>query len=843
MSRKKKTPHIKPQTSSHKQPRITEKSQKNSGEKLPKDILADKLKNKYWVLVLLLGIMVSGFIFWDYVRLDKLYFFKDIGSDAITVTYPSNVAHYNTLTEQEGDVITWSFYYGMGSNRYSGFVVEPQGWLRAKIMEAGVDALGLDFTIYGKIYFIIIFNILTALFFAYAFFRVNGQTKTEALIAGIAAAFMGFLVVSSGWGHAGVVGNGFLFLLAIELFYRKRQWWLLPLSVIYVSGYFYYFLLYGVFLLTYLPFRFALDRLSVKKSLGFLAQMAGLVLVGLGINSVRWLPIMQRMLQSPRGSGDVSTIGSGGEAAVFQIDNFSEQLTAFYRMFSSDFLGNGSYFKGWYNYLEAPLFYVGILMIIVIPQFFALLQDKRSKIIHASFLGFWLLTILVPFLRHAIHGFVGNYYKGPYDFFISFILIFYGVQAIRQIYTHQKIHKLVFLSTIGIILAFILVPFSEKIQQAKETEIVFATMVFIVVYSLIIWFAIAQHKFQWLLPVLLVVFVVEIAYMSAYSVDNRVVYTKAEFDATHGGYHDESWQAVQQIKAKDHSFYRIEKDFFSANTQHSGINDAQAQGYFGTASYSSFNSLSYINFLQALHVIEAGNETQTRWAPGLRGRPLLMTWGNIKYLMTKQDVKQYQQFGYSLVGNFGDVHLMKNNYYLPFGYAYNQGIKRSEFNKLSTFQKDAMLLRAVVIDDADTALMNNLTELTVSDTLTGFGFEKYTELRNHLLADTLNMPIENFSHNRITGTFNNETEKLLFLTIPYHEGWQANVSGTKAEIKRVNIGFSGLKLPPGNHEIELYYVPPFLKMTQILTIVFWAVYLLLIGWNVWQLRNNRALAQ
>ena len=66
---------------------------------------------------------------------------------------------------------------------------------------------------------------------------------------------------------------------------------------------------------------------------------------------------------------------------------------------------------------------------------------------------------------------------------------------------------------------------------------------------------------------------------------------------------------------------------------------------------------------------------------------------------------------------------------------------------------------------------------------------------------------------------------MLFFTIPFDANWKCKINGQKAELSRVNLGFTGIVLPPGKHEIELYFVPKHSKLTSIITwistILFW----------------------
>lgn len=73
--------------------------------------------------------------------------------------------------------------------------------------------------------------------------------------------------------------------------------------------------------------------------------------------------------------------------------------------------------------------------------------------------------------------------------------------------------------------------------------------------------------------------------------------------------------------------------------------------------------------------------------------------------------------------------------------------------------------------------------------------------------------LENVSveHNRVSGVISVDREKLLVLSIPYESGWTALVDGEEAELVCANLMYSGLRLEPGEHTIELVYERPGLK--------------------------------
>jgi uncharacterized membrane protein YfhO len=258
--------------------------------------------------------------------------------------------------------------------------------------------------------------------------------------------------------------------------------------------------------------------------------------------------------------------------------------------------------------------------------------------------------------------------------------------------------------------------------------------------------------------------------------------------------------------------------------------------------------------LQKADVIDEKNESQTRWSPGLRGQPLLSTWGNIKYFFTHSDSSNFLQLGYTKISKIGDITVLKNNYYLPMGYTYTHYLPFEEFDKLDRFKKDLALLNYAVLEDT-TTVSGFLPRYSPKDTILAlnentFGndfyinnkndFENkedtpkslYAKFREKLIEDTLK--ITSHGNDFINGTISLKQSKLLFLTIPYDKGWQAVVNGKKYPIIKSDIGFTALKLAAGNYTIELKYLPWYFTGVLWITLISNGLFILMVAISVFR---------
>lgn len=81
--------------------------------------------------------------------------------------------------------------------------------------------------------------------------------------------------------------------------------------------------------------------------------------------------------------------------------------------------------------------------------------------------------------------------------------------------------------------------------------------------------------------------------------------------------------------------------------------------------------------------------------------------------------------------------------------------------------------------------------------------------------------------NRINGTIDTDSKKVLFLSIPYSSGWKAYVNGEKAKIYRADYGFMALELNQGTNEISLKYTTPGILPGFICSIISIIIFILL----------------
>jgi len=784
--------------------------------------------NGFFILLGLLCVLMF-LVFHDFIFLNKVFLFKDIASDSVNANYPQ-LFHIADYFQQLGGIPRWSFHQGMGQN-YLGYLT------------ADPFDIALYFTTPSNIVYMIgymeILKLLTAGIFFYLFLLEIKLTPFTAIVGAVCFAFCGFAIVGSAWRifSSELYQTAFL-LFAIENFLHNK-WIYFPVAIalIGVTVTFNLFI-YAVVAAVYVFVRLFNQQASRKVFVETYGKIIGLCVLGVGISAFISVNKSLLMFDSPRVSGSSSYVADLMSTGIFHADGLMDNLTKIGRLFSSDMLGSGIYIRGVENYLEAPLFYVGLFSLLLFTQFFPFLSKRRKWIFGIVFLC-TLVPFIFPFFRYTLWLFSGQYYRGV-SFLFGLVLLMYALFSLNHLDATKKLNYPVLFATLGVILALLFLPDMMGQKGLFRFKIQLFCTIFLLLYtSLICLFPVRQlaHRIK---PVLIGFILLELAFMAhitinqrtyiaGYNNDGTPVYEDAILSyretANKEGYNDYSIDAIQYINSMDNSFYRIQKTYSSGPTIYKSLNDPLVQRFYGTTSYSSFNQSNYVKFLLATVIPEGSDESATRWLRGLDGRPLLQIFGNVHYTLSKTPMPD--PF-IDLITTIGDVNVYKNKFPLPFGYTYSNYMLRSAFDTLSF--KDNALLEAVIIDDLKEKIFSdalNKLEQPIAPDL--YYFTDLSNDINNLSQEAFSMTF--FSQNNIKGEITLSNSKLLFFTIPFDKDWKVYVNGKKRSLELVNIGFSGLLLESGRHEIELRFEPVGYYPGMIISLVSLLITLLLIGWS------------
>lgn len=114
----------------------------------------------------------------------------------------------------------------------------------------------------------------------------------------------------------------------------------------------------------------------------------------------------------------------------------------------------------------------------------------------------------------------------------------------------------------------------------------------------------------------------------------------------------------------------------------------------------------------------------------------------------------------------------------------------------------------------------------------------YKQIKNELDTKYDELNIKRFENCNIEGNIFTNQDKILFFSIPYDKGWKVKIDGKEVETLKINIGFLGIDLPKGNHNIEVTYVPQGLKLGMCITSMSFIIIVIILILN---LKNKKTL--
>lgn len=142
----------------------------------------------------------------------------------------------------------------------------------------------------------------------------------------------------------------------------------------------------------------------------------------------------------------------------------------------------------------------------------------------------------------------------------------------------------------------------------------------------------------------------------------------------------------------------------------------------------------------------------------------------------------------------------------------------------------------IMIDPTEDFLQNGRINIEFQGngefSLRGIEIRKHDLLTDHSRIENQKQHIlrnVEIGENYISGYSNEGKNGILFVSIPYSNGWKCYIDGTETNIIRADYGFSAAQVPHGIHHIEWKYDTPYLRNGIIITIAGIILALLLIS--------------
>lgn len=764
------------------------------------------IRDNYFLKAFFLGLGLSFLVFLPFIVVDggRFLFYGDFNVQQVPFY---RLAHDAVRSGNLG----WSHLTDLGANfigSYSFYLLgSPFFWLTIPFPSEWVQFL------MGPL---LILKFACATLTGYVYIHRYTKSKDTALIGAVLYAFSGFSIYNIFFNHFHEAIVFFpLLLAALDEYMATRRRGLFALAVCACCVVNYYFFV-GQVTFTLIYFFLRLICKSWRINLKDFLLLALEAVLGLGLSCVLLVPSVMTVLQNYRTSEYIN----GWNAVLYNnVQRYLHILTCFFfppdlparPNFTPDSGSKWASLGAW-----LPLF--GMTGVI------GWLQMRRKhwlkKMLWISF-----LMALVPFLNASFQTMNSAYYARWY-YMLTLMMAMATVLALendRVNWRRSITWCLVITTAISLVIGFM--PTFETVDGAETVSYgledyptrfwSYVAIALVSLAAVVYLFCFCRkHKKLFYRSTLVALSLISVFYsiffialgktQSEYTWDHLIPYSL-------NGSKDVDLPGLQESRS----------DFYES-LDNAGM-------FWGIPTIQAFHSVvpgSIMEFYDSIGVPRDVGSRATADHYGIRGL-LSVHWlfdddHDDSYFAGK-DMSDPAIPGFAYYGNASGFDIWENLYYIPLGFSYDYYITRSEYNALSEGSENAIgdrelaLLRALVVEDDRAQYYDGILQHLPEDQRV-FNEENY-------LQDCLDRAERCCSSFEYTNTgfsaqIDSNRKQVVFFSVPYEDGWSAQVNGEPVVIERVNVGFMAVTVPEGEGvTIEFTYRTPGLTLGFGITLV------------------------
>lgn len=456
-----------------------------------------------------------------------------------------------------------------------------------------------------------------------------------------------------------------LMIMGIDMLREKKKIYLYVITIALgiVTNYYIGFMLCVFSLIYYL---FSLVNMTKVKKICFknVTRYILASMLGIGISAVVLLPALFSL--------------QGGKAE-FSLSQFSFNLNFSFLQFIAKHLTGAFEFQELVTGL--PNVFVGVVVLFFSILYFENSEiEIREKLCHGGILLTLFLSFVITPINLIWHGFnnpVCFVYR--YSFIYSFMLIYLAYLSFKKIPNGLSMTKIIM--TLTLVVAVAIAVALKDFSFVSKKMLVFDGIFIIVLGILIIKDIKEKRKAKNILVCFLVLF----SFIDL-GVNAIVVFKQLTFDnyTDFQKYVQDVEPIIDEIKQKDNSFFRLEKNFPRYN-RNDEVNDSMLFNYKGLSHFSSSEKLRTKEFMGALGY----RYDVYRAAYGKDGATLFLdSILGMKYLLSKDNVNLGKNSYLNYDGIVNNINVYTNPYALSVGYVTNRQVLQVPENHLNNNEQN-----------------------------------------------------------------------------------------------------------------------------------------------------------
>lgn len=477
----------------------------------------------------------------------------------------------------------------------------------------------------------------------------------------------------------------------------------------------------------------------------------------------------------------------------FQTSNFDPKLRFdFLDLFAKFFLGG-------YDTVRPdglPNMYSGMLMLFMLPLYFISKKvEPRHKIAYGVLCAIFITSFSINTVDLVWHGFqMPVWLNYRYSFMLTFILLTLAYRGYENI--KETDSKFIFQTGVFLIFALMVIqkvvelsnykPGGVKDPGIRDYEFIWASIIAIGIYMAVLYFV--KHSTsakKTAATALLFVVLLEAGVGAGINWGREVYEVGYGYRNDYVNFLDKYQPTIEEIKAKDPSFYRMEKNPFRRNNENLALNIN------GLASSTSTLNANVVKLLNNM-----GFSAKSHWTKYFSGNEVADSLFGIKYVVSEEG--NHVSSMYEKSTSSDGLLVYKNPYALSIGFAANnkgknlilaQNPKISPFDYLSgmmttlsgTPSNHKMFKKCEysITDEINCTSSYSAGKVKITRTENGKAYFEYTvtakengSIYMYLHSTTKNPEMKFFIDGKqVSSFFGNETERIH--NLGYYEAGQS----------------------------------------------------------------------
>lgn len=180
----------------------------------------------------------------------------------------------------------------------------------------------------------------------------------------------------------------------------------------------------------------------------------------------------------------------------------------------------------------------------------------------------------------------------------------------------------------------------------------------------------------------------------------------------------------------------------------------------------------------------------------------------------ESDITQYLH-GFEYIGENEYYEIYENMLYIPMGFGYDSYVSEKTAENRGKSTREKLLIKSLVLNDEQIEKYSDILELA-SPAVYNFDEEDYIAACREKQQNCARSFV--WDSKGFEAEITLEKPELVFFSVPYSEGWTAEVNGKPADVEKVSYGFMAVKADKGENVITFSYRTPGLFEGMIISI-------------------------